>query len=154
MAIVIDDPNQGIYSLRRVLVSNIPGHTGEVDITNFVYEETEYNALPATYANKGHALYYKRGENIIYGLGEIPDKDQVMFAKGYQYKIAIILKALGVAVDSSWLDKTIAVIEGKVKISELAKNEILNLKYRVEYIPIIKNMKLTFEQSKVFREGY
>ena len=75
--IIVSKPILELIRLKATLTAPYDAHQGitypagtEIDLTNFIYERAIYNLLSVDYAetpNKGIAMYYELGENIIKG---------------------------------------------------------------------------------------
>lgn len=87
-AIVVDKP---IYEIESVIVKDAIKIKGSgaisgtpLDITQYVYEETVYNALNANRAGKGMALVWKQGDKFIRGLGQLPEQSLLYAHLGWE----------------------------------------------------------------------
>lgn len=132
-----------IYKVLKVEVGRIPTggttYTSEIgDITNYVFEETDYNILSEYETEVGkakcYAIYYKRGEKNIKGLSFLKPAETETDYQYYAIKNIIHLKNNSVAQ------------------GDYLMNQIM---FRVTYIPIMNARLLQSKQYlSDFGEGY
>jgi len=115
MAIILDKP---IYRIYKVIVKY---GSNEVDITNYIYESAQYNALNNDETGKGLALFYQQGDNKIRGLGQLPEESDFYAIMGWSSDKYVIQN----------------IIKNKNSSLNPTTDECLALQYKIYYIPYI-----------------
>lgn len=131
MAIQVDKP---IYRIVDVLVRGFNKNRLDefVSIKNYVFEETNFNALSNSASGKGLAIYYKKGDNFIRGLGLLSEETLWLASLGLTSSDYIISKILCAKVPGLNL----------TDINNLANK----LEYKVIYVPY-NDLTVFTEQS-------
>ena len=126
MSILLDD---NINYLVKVKVKNwlTSDLTNTQDITGYIFEKTNYDALNNSQTGKGLALYYEKGNRIIKGLGMLPELHSLIGLASTDYVIQCILNDLT-----------------SVNIADMESP--LNYMYQVEYVPYV-DAKINTHQS-------
>ena len=118
MAITLDKP---IYKIKDLFVK-LPNGT-PISLKDYLFEETAYNSLNNDANGKGFAIYYKKGDNKILGLGSLPQQTKEQAATAMNPKEYIINRILEYKIG---IDHEIIV---KYKHPEI------EYKYKVIYAP-------------------
>lgn len=138
MALTVDRP---IYRLINVIVKNYDyrNPNAEFSLRNFIFEYTLYNSLNNNATGKGMALYYKKGDNQILGLGQLPEPELWQKIFGWNPDDYIISRIL-------WNN---GVGESINKLNERANQ----FQYKVIYIPY-NDAKIYTEQKNIANLKY
>lgn len=126
MSIVLDRNIFKIFDL-RITNFNASNPGEELSLLPYVYEKSIFDTLNNDSDGKGLAIYWKKGDNKIYGLGIIPQANEMYAAWGWasdKYVIQNILSKLG--------------------YSNLS--DVSSFKYKVWYIP--------YTDARVYTEHY
>lgn len=107
-----------------------------VNIADYVFERTVYNALNGSKEGKGKALYYDRGKPYIYGLCTPSENSEFAATLGLDNKNYVITNILSSEN-----------LIGTGLISSLL-NDVHSFKYRVKYKPLLDTHIIT-EQSNL-----
>jgi len=142
MALVIENENSGIHRIVNVKVRNFnsANPSQEADISELVVDKNLYNTLEPNVNVRGRYLYYEQGKNFIDGLSYLPDKDEIAGALGTKYAIQLALESIGFNTGFNIVNG----ISKQIPVSEY--------EFRIEYVPVFKNLRLFSEQSKVLTE--
>lgn len=123
LSIKVDKP---IYKINKVIVKNaIKGLTDfEIDITDYVYEKSVYNALNDNHYGKGMALVWTQGDRYIKGLGQIPEAEKLYAILGWASDEYVIENII-----NNYIENNMATTQGETYYT----NNPNDMLFRVEY---------------------
>lgn len=129
--IQVDKP---IYKFKNLYVRNVFESTPDAwfDLTQYVKEKTVFDALSDSENGKGLALYWKSGSDKIYGLGQLPEASALYAALNWQSDKYVIHN----------------ILENATGVTNFAFNDIMDLQFKVTYVPIINTVSY-IEQSTI-----